>query len=151
MATTFTNISLEEMDAHLRPLGFSRIFPPMTKEAVFGKRCDRNGVQLTLRVFTGIVGNQSRECGKDAIRVCLFARSKIEGKEVLTMIGGTKRVHRVKNWRVNMQKRIDALLTTTPQMCNRCGLPMVERTGPYGTFHGCSGFPNCKFISRGES
>ncbi|HUE75832.1 MAG TPA: topoisomerase DNA-binding C4 zinc finger domain-containing protein [Chloroflexota bacterium] len=28
--------------------------------------------------------------------------------------------------------------------CPTCGRTMVERSGPYGTFFGCSGFPGCR-------
>lgn len=29
--------------------------------------------------------------------------------------------------------------------CPRCGGSMIERSGKYGVFYGCSGFPKCKF------
>jgi DNA topoisomerase-1 len=28
--------------------------------------------------------------------------------------------------------------------CEKCGRPMVQRTGRYGPFMGCSGYPRCK-------
>ena len=30
-------------------------------------------------------------------------------------------------------------------ICPRCGRELVKRSGKYGTFYGCSGFPECKF------
>lgn len=33
-------------------------------------------------------------------------------------------------------------------ICPRCGKPLVQRTGPYGEFYGCSGYPKCKFKKR---
>lgn len=30
-------------------------------------------------------------------------------------------------------------------ICPRCGKPLIERKGQYGSFFGCSGFPTCKF------
>lgn len=30
-------------------------------------------------------------------------------------------------------------------ICPRCGKSLVLRTGKYGQFYGCSGYPNCKF------
>lgn len=30
------------------------------------------------------------------------------------------------------------------KMCSVCGLPMKKRTGRYGEFWGCSGYPNCR-------
>lgn len=33
-------------------------------------------------------------------------------------------------------------------ICPRCGKKLVMRTGKYGSFYGCSGYPNCKFIKK---
>lgn len=35
-----------------------------------------------------------------------------------------------------------------PQLCEKCGSPMVARRGRYGSFLGCSGYPKCKNIQR---
>ena len=32
--------------------------------------------------------------------------------------------------------------------CEKCGKPMVKRRSRYGTFYGCSGYPDCKTILR---
>lgn len=32
------------------------------------------------------------------------------------------------------------------EKCPKCGRPLVIRNGKYGTFRGCSGFPECKYI-----
>ncbi len=32
--------------------------------------------------------------------------------------------------------------------CDKCGKPMVKRRSRYGTFYGCSGYPDCKNILR---
>lgn len=42
----------------------------------------------------------------------------------------------------------------TAQVCEKCGKPMVVKRGRFGTFLGCSGYPECKNIvrtSRGEA
>jgi len=39
----------------------------------------------------------------------------------------------------------------TDQMCEKCGKPMAERSSRFGTFLGCSGYPECKNISRPPS
>lgn len=36
-------------------------------------------------------------------------------------------------------------------VCPRCGEPLVDRTGKYGPFKGCSTFPACHFISKQQS
>ncbi|ACL02886.1 DNA topoisomerase I [Desulfatibacillum aliphaticivorans] len=32
----------------------------------------------------------------------------------------------------------------TDEVCDKCGKPMLVKSGPYGTFLGCSGYPDCK-------
>jgi DNA topoisomerase-1 len=32
--------------------------------------------------------------------------------------------------------------------CPRCGLQLVQRSGPYGEFISCSGYPKCKYIKQ---
>ncbi len=39
----------------------------------------------------------------------------------------------------------------TDQICEKCGKPMVIRTGRFGKFIACSGFPACKNTKRAES
>lgn len=36
----------------------------------------------------------------------------------------------------------------TDQICEKCGRPMVEKRGRFGTFLACSGYPECKNIVR---
>ncbi|HEV8633674.1 MAG TPA: type I DNA topoisomerase [Chloroflexota bacterium] len=38
----------------------------------------------------------------------------------------------------------DARERPAGELCPLCGRPMVERKGPYSTFLGCSGFPQCR-------
>jgi DNA topoisomerase-1 len=35
---------------------------------------------------------------------------------------------------------------TTEEKCEKCGAPMIVKTGRYGKFLACSGFPNCRNI-----
>jgi DNA topoisomerase-1 len=37
---------------------------------------------------------------------------------------------------------------TTDKICPECGKKLVYRTGRYGPFLGCSGYPSCKHISK---
>ena len=34
------------------------------------------------------------------------------------------------------------------EICDKCGLPMVVKTGKFGSFLGCSGYPKCKNIKN---
>lgn len=48
------------------------------------------------------------------------------------------------------RKRGAAAKTTAPTgaVCPKCGQPLVQRTGKFGPFTGCSGFPACRYIAR---
>ncbi len=35
-------------------------------------------------------------------------------------------------------------------ICPRCGSQMIQRNGRYGPFMGCSGFPKCRYIYKGQ-
>ena len=47
----------------------------------------------------------------------------------------------------NMEKKEDE---KTGEMCPNCGKPMVVKTGKYGKFEACSGYPECKYIKPKE-
>jgi ssDNA-binding Zn-finger/Zn-ribbon topoisomerase 1 len=36
--------------------------------------------------------------------------------------------------------------SVVPAFCPECGKPLLKRTGKYGDFLGCTGFPNCRYI-----
>ena len=40
---------------------------------------------------------------------------------------------------------------TTGEICPNCGKEMVIRKGKYGEFVACSGYPECKYIKKGET
>lgn len=137
---TYTNITQEEVESFLLPQGFQQIQLPGTKELVYGKRVDADGLVLSLRVYTGINPNgQSREVGTDAMRCNIFWRTA-EGE--LRKVATSKRVHRVKGWRKNLQDRLASL--KIEHKCDDCGSPMVLRKGKNGEFYGCASFPNCR-------
>jgi ssDNA-binding Zn-finger/Zn-ribbon topoisomerase 1 len=37
---------------------------------------------------------------------------------------------------------------TLERNCPNCNQPLVERRGRYGTFVGCSSYPECRFIEK---
>ncbi len=144
MAAKYVNVTQSEMEDHLFPQGFKQIFISGTTELVYGKRVDRDELMLTLRVYTGInSGGNSREKGADAMRVTIFQKIIAQNEQVLKMVGGSKRVHRVEGWRKNLQSRIDAWEDLLGPQC-QCGGLMVERDGRNGKFYGCVNYPLCK-------
>ena len=136
------NVTHDDISGFLSPQGFKKIAVPGAVEIVYGKRVDIEGKMMTLRVYTGInPDGDSRGCGEDAIRCAVFFR-KPDGS--VRMIGGSKRVHRVKGWKKNLQNRLDNFAEQLGPPCPQCESPMVLRDGKRGEFWGCSGYPECK-------
>lgn len=140
----FTDITQEQMEEFLSPLGFARVELDGTVELVYGKRIDRDGMPLTLRVYTGInPSGESREVGTDAIRVVLMGRNA-SGQVV--RLATSRRVHRVEGWRKNLTSRLATVSECEVGPKCECGSPMVLRTArtTRKEFYGCSNFPTCK-------
>lgn len=75
---TYVQITQEEMEQVCSTEnGFQLIQLPKTVELVYGKRVDRDGMPLSLRVYSSIDPNgKGRDRGKDAIRVEVYYRTK---------------------------------------------------------------------------
>ena len=148
---TYTNITQDEIEEFLFPQGFQEIKLAGTREKVYAKRVDQLVMRadtilgkrpLSLRVYTGIEDGKSRKVGEDAIRVTVFWKDSAGHAGKIYMAGSSKRVHRVKGWKKNLQNRIDAWKDSLGPMCV-CGAPMVERKGKNGNFYGCARYPVC--------
>lgn len=139
----YVNVTQAEMEEFLFPLGFQQITLPGTLELVYAKLIQHNGLVLSLRVYSGInPSGTSRDVGEDAIRADLWWR---ENKDTAPVrVGSSKRVHRVKGWRKNLQERLDKWLEFAPIRCACCNKPMVARKGPHGPFYGCVGWKRDK-------
>lgn len=147
---TYTNITLDEMAAHLEPQGFKPMTLDGTIELVWGKVYHIDHVAVSMRVYTGInPTGESRKVGKDAIRVYLFYRN---AAGEIRKVGGTKRVHRVTGWKANLQSRIDGWKEQLGPLCPTCGAPTALRKPPgdakWQPFYGCTNYPNCKGTIR---
>ena len=128
--------------------------------------------EISIRVFTGInPDGNSRGVGEDAMRVQVaFAEpmttaefleynsqsyernqpflSKATGPNPpkwvkwITHVGGSKRVHRVKGWKVNLQNRIDNWEELLGPLCPICGAPTVlrepKRGQTWNPFYSCA-------------
>lgn len=122
--------------------GFQKLDLPHVNEEVYGKRVDRDGEPLTLRVFTTVEESSGmpRTNGSDAIRVALFGKDE-DGDAKL--VGADTRVHRTRNWESNLRDRLEnATETLIGPKCSH-GHRMVLRSGSNGKFWGCSEFPRC--------
>lgn len=154
---TFHNVTQREIESVLTPRGFKRIQLPGVVELVYAKRVDQDDLCLSLRVFTGInPSGDSRECGEDAIRICLFwkdltrADQRDSTKPRVTKISGEKRVNRIQTWRKNLAARLDNWDDLPKSKCPKCGSPVVLRHGKFGDFFGCAGFPDCDYKPKDE-
>jgi hypothetical protein len=140
MAATYEAIGYDEMRQFLSERGFRRIDLEGTKEDVYGRRVDRDGMDLSLRVYTSVKDGIARDCGKDAIRVCIFWR---DPDNEIRLIGIKKRVNRISTWRKNLANRLDNWEELIGPRCVMCGSPMVLRSSKHGKFWGCSTYPYC--------
>lgn len=142
----YTNITREEIEPFLFVRGFKAMELPNTYELVYGKLVQTESlVKLSLRIYTGINGSDgnSRAKGKDAIRICLFAKDS-EGNPKL--IGVQRRVHRVHGWRHNLDERLNNWDDLLGPFCSKCNGYMVRRSPRRDKkrfFWGCSSWPIC--------
>lgn len=130
----YTDVTQADVEELLGPQGFELVpLQDGTRELVYGSRIDADGLQLCMRVYTGIEPDgHSRAVGSDAMRVAIHWRSD-DGTQVV-QLAGSKRVHRVAGWRENLQERIDGLqvgprCTKVHDGGRVCGTPMIRRTG----------------------
>ena len=142
---SFEKISSEQMGNFMEVLGFSELsikertgnLRRTVKEKVYEKDFGAGKI----RIYSSIAGVESRDVGKDAIRVQYW----VDGVKVY----GATRVHRVKNWRNNVLNRIYSLedmvskgsLRKVPK--DSSGSPMVVRKARRGgkKFWGSSDYP----------
>jgi hypothetical protein len=64
----------------------------------------------------------------------------------------TQLIDHKNNPRLTIEQHIDNVYklqqSIENNICPRCRKKLVSRNGKYGTFYGCSGYPNCKFIKK---
>ncbi len=157
----YVSISHREMQDFMEALGFRELTVEersgryatgklrVVRERVF----ERPLGEGFIRVYSSVVGPDSRRKGRDAIRVQYW----VDGVKVY----GTQRVHRVVNWRRNLLQRIYELgdlvskggLRKVPR--DSAGQPMVVRTAKQTgkKFWGSSNYPRNRETRRfwGES
>ncbi len=150
---TYETISLVEMDDFLRP----RRFKPVdlyfrrrpVKEWVYERRLPQNANHF-VRVYTTIQRyggktDQSRDVGKDAIRVQVIYRDD-KGETLVSM---PKRVNRISTWRKNLDDRMTEIAQTLPTVTmDSRGEPMTLRKKKGSLFWGSRDYPNYKETRR---
>ena len=141
--TNYVQWTREEIEPTLRLADFVLVEIPGVKELVF-ERPINHMPNVSIRIYTSICGDAVRGVGQDAARVNLIYKGKHVWK--------SKRVHRTKNFLVNLIKRCrDAYTSVCLEPCAKCGKPMVLRYNKKDSskrFWGCSAFPECKYTAN---
>jgi len=136
----FVFITLDEMVAFLE--GLSPRFVEVKwlgKERVFALPL-RQHPDVFLLVFTSIVGDWSRNSGKDALRVTLFDR------RTKRFLGHKTHTKRLVGWEDRLTTKIKELGGKISQyVCPlNCGGYLTQRKGPTAPFFGCTNYPACR-------
>lgn len=143
--SAFVFIHIDEMDDFLR--GLSPRFQEMqmkggalaTQERLFGLPL-RHHPDVYLLVYTSIVGEWSRELGRDALRVTLF------DQRTGCFLGHKTHTKRLAGWQDRLANKIRELGGKISQYtCPLgCGGYLTQRKGPSGKFFGCTNYPTCR-------
>lgn len=146
MASSYVNISEDEMHEFMTERGFVELNLKGVNEKVYGKLVVTEDPKVTLRVYTSIEkGSGGRPCGTDAIRLLLFTRLQ-DGE--IKKIGETKTVYRIQTWRNNLQKKMEMWNEYFGPPCPQCRNHTVQREGRFGKFWGCVTYPHCTSTAK---
>jgi len=109
-------------------------FHPMsidgTTELVYGKTTTIHGHTVSCRIYSGInPDGNSREVGKDAIRIQLFVKQNGHPQK----LNKTRRCLRVKGWKNNLTNALREEKAKVTQC--KCGALLAHRKK--GDFYGC--------------
>jgi hypothetical protein len=126
----YTSITLNEFDAFLDSLGFSRrLKAPKSKEWVYAKVIDGTEFMIVIYSSMEVKGGHQRRYGEDAIRCQL---QHADEKRPLMDLSATKRV---RNWQSTLEDKIEVLemLCKTAEPCSKCGADMRPIHGQFGS------------------
>ena len=125
----YYQIDETEFDSIMESYGFSTVHIQGTKEKVY----DRRFGELTMRVYSSIEKGTARDCGEDAIRVCVLDLKANTG------VMRNKRVNRIQTWKKNLENRLNVTIEriemgkiSPAPSCPRCGASMNMRKARKG-------------------
>jgi len=111
-----------------------------------------------VRVYTSLAlgADEVRDCGKDAVRVCVGAvvdgafKPTESGTKILrTAPQGAEDRVAVFLARLRQALRDAYVRARAIRTCRKCGRPMARREGPHGAFLGCTGYPSaCREVMQ---
>ena len=94
----------------------------------------------------------NRSTSLDIIRIVIFVVSVYTSYRFFHYVDGkiNKRAHG--EYRSNHINHKDSSVPDSSPLgtCPRCGKTLISRHGKYGSFIGCSGYPNCKFSKKSQ-
>ena len=136
----YVEITKKQFDDVMIKYNARAFIPPKTGEWVYEVPVNRD---LSIWIYSTLKarGGVSRGSGTDAIRtVLMYQKTRMIMSETKTL--------RTKNWALNLEKRIEALLQRTTKHTCPDGHPVVRRRGKGGKgwFYGCALYPDCKYI-----
>lgn len=135
----YTEITKEDFEKALSEAGkWTIVNDPRASEKIYLLE-DPSGFQI--KIFSSIVGGQSRGVGEDAIRVVAW-----DNIAQLPIQVSKARVYRVENWAINLKGRLNnvMLLLKEIKRCKKCGASLVQRVNGHTkeVFWGCLNFRN---------
>lgn len=148
MPTQYINVTVDEFENVLGSVAeFERADVDGVNEIVYD--CPLPDDDLTIRVFSTLVGENARGCGDDAIRCVVWDH------EIDAPVGGRKKTLRIaptrsnpEGWAGNFKPKLRDLYANwrdhRTETCPACGAPMALRDGQYGPFLGCTRYPDCR-------
>jgi hypothetical protein len=162
--TTFVRPTLEEIEAVVSSSRTFDRYPAIpstnpTRERWYDWQLPPvdHGPQLAIRWYTSVVEQDgvARDCGKDAMRVCVVKSPTSKNEKV---IYASPRIHRTKGWQNRIKNRVALLfiLVTRGDRCPACGARMTpkaarsrDRKKVLRLFWSCTRYPHCKGTKRG--
>lgn len=94
-----------------------------------------------IKIYSSIIRGESREVGKDAIRVVLYSNQTGNGAL-------SRRIYRVPGWgerMIKVAREFYRLAEKADEVsCRICGAATIPRKSKFGYFLGCSKYPKCR-------
>lgn len=141
MTSHYVNITKEEFDTFAASQGFTTIQYKRSREVVYTR--EKNSARILIFSSISQSAGTGRSVGEDAIRVVVQGAMYEDGHfDKWKSFWKSRRVHRTKNWRDNLNERLDhAFDQIDPEPCPICGSAIVRREGKHGAFYSCIMWP----------
>lgn len=128
-----------------------------TDEVIFLLGCDEQSISAANWVNKNIVNVAATRAkqrfymiGNDQVwkscKPVMLAKQITDNTITVSEIDALVNGESISNRQVNPPYRQDPAKDNTTAICPECGRQLVQRKGKYGSFTGCSGYPDCKYI-----